>query len=335
MDYRRRDRRSAPAPPPSRSSRDYGRSSRDRDYPSRRTDDYDRARPSSSNADDGAPQYDEFGRVIDRAEVIRRARELERERRERRERSRSRSRDRERNWRGRDRSRSPRRRRDDEDKGEDGAKEKKVEEETKAATTEPAAPEVPEESMEELDEEEQMRRLMGFGGFETTKGPAGTLAESRVDAPVDELLSDATMREMLAQSGWGGGMMQPPPPSRAGQSTSLVREEDTVMDPLAANVRPPQEVFDFIFGAAVAARVGHGVAEDEHAPVVVGDAIVDDAYGIEDAARVRPKMKQTNVTEYTRVDERDVEAVATANAGPPGRAAIKFRPRRLWRDRQR
>ncbi|KNE59055.1 hypothetical protein AMAG_03403 [Allomyces macrogynus ATCC 38327] len=165
-------------------------------------------------------------------------------------------------------------------------------------------------------------------GRAASEGPAATLAESRVDAPVDELLSDATMREMLAQSGWGGGMMQPPPPSRAGQSTSLVREEDTVMDPLAANVRPPQEVFDFIFGAAVAARVGHGVAEDEHAPVVVGDAIVDDAYGIEDAARVRPKMKQTNVTEYTRVDERDVEAVATANAGPPGRAAIKFRPRR-------
>ncbi|KNE57876.1 hypothetical protein AMAG_04721 [Allomyces macrogynus ATCC 38327] len=182
MDYRRRDRRSAPAPPPSRSSRDYGRSSRDRDYPPRRTDDYDRARPSSSAADDGAPQYDEFGRVIDRAEVIRRARELERERRERRERSRSRNRERDR--RGRDRSRSPRRQRDDEAKDENGAKEKKVEEEeTKAAVTEPAAPEVP-ENMEELDQEEQMRRLMGFGGFETTKEKKhADVSEARVQNP--------------------------------------------------------------------------------------------------------------------------------------------------------
>ncbi|KAJ3354888.1 hypothetical protein GGF32_002312 [Allomyces javanicus] len=165
-------------------------------------------------------------------------------------------------------------------------------------------------------------------GAPVSEGPAAVVAESRTDAPVDELLSDATMREMLAQSGWGSGMMQPPPASRAGQSTAR-DVEDAVMDQLATSVRPPQEVFDLIFGAAVAARVGHGVAGDEDAPVVVGDAVVDDADGIEDAARVRPKMKQANDAAYTRVDERDVEAVAAANAGPPaGRVAIKFRPRR-------
>ncbi|KAJ3376256.1 hypothetical protein GGF31_000323 [Allomyces arbusculus] len=162
-------------------------------------------------------------------------------------------------------------------------------------------------------------------GAPASEGPAAVMAESRADAPVDELLSDATMREMLAQSGWGSGMMQP----RAGQSKSQQESnEDAVMDPLATGVRPPQEVFDLIFGAAVAARVGHGAADEEDAPVVVGDAVVDDANDIEDAARVRPKMKPANDAAYTRVDERDVEAVAAAIAGPPGRAAIKFRPRR-------
>ncbi|KNE57874.1 hypothetical protein AMAG_04719 [Allomyces macrogynus ATCC 38327] len=149
-------------------------------------------------------------------------------------------------------------------------------------------------------------------GAPASEGPATTMAESRADAPVDELLSDATMREMLAQSGWGSGMLQPPrsqPPPQA-------RDEDAAMDPLAVGMRPPQEVFDLIFGAAVAARVGQVAAGDEDAPVIVGDAVVDeDGAGIEDAARVRLRMAQARDAEYKRIDERDVEVVCDCKCG--------------------
>ncbi|KAI9149689.1 hypothetical protein H9P43_009866 [Blastocladiella emersonii ATCC 22665] len=148
MDYRRRDRRRAD---PSSSTSEFARAAAAA-----------AALPgpavTGDGADDDAPQYDEFGRVIDRQDVIKRAKDRDRER----ERERERERDRERLQALAEARRAARGGVSSSDSESDAG-------DTDSAAPSGAAAADADEDLSALDPEEQMRRMMGFGGFDTTK----------------------------------------------------------------------------------------------------------------------------------------------------------------------
>ncbi|KAI9149758.1 hypothetical protein H9P43_009937 [Blastocladiella emersonii ATCC 22665] len=193
-----------------------------------------------------------------------------------------------------------------------------------------------------------------FGVPVPLNGAAPSARGGERESAVGQLLSADTMAEILrGGSGGMGGMfhasrgLTPPNPAQADDEDPL---PPRAQDVLLRVRRPPQEVFDKIFGVATMALAAHlaatasgkpAAASEEDLPQVVVDASAADLPAAAVARIVaqadsgtEPKPKPAVAVppvaasgNYTRVDERDVAERALAEAGGADAVAVKFKPR--------